>query len=221
MDRRKEKRWKAALSFVPVCLFLACGTAKEGIELTKLADLQTKTEDREGNTAEETASEAAGQTGGFLTEQEHKAGETETKEALTVFVHICGEVVLPGVYEVSQDGRVCDVLLLAGGFTEEAATDAVNLAERVSDGMQVVIPSAAQAAESRQQAILEKAGLVNINTASVEELCSLPGIGESRAGAIIEYREKEGGFRAAEEIMQVTGIKEGMYEKLAEMICVE
>lgn len=216
MDRRKKKLWKMVLFFMPVFLFLACGTAKGGTELKKLADMQTKAEK-----AAAPVGEAAygGELPALRAKPEAKAADVQG--ASTALVHICGEVVLPGVYEVKADSRICDVLLLAGGFTEDAATDAVNLAESVSDGMQVVIPSVAEAGEKGRQELLEKAGLVNINTASAEELSSLPGIGKSRAAAIIKYREKEGGFHTIEEIMQVSGIKEGMFEKLEDRICVE
>ena len=150
--------------------------------------------------------------------------ETESMEAAAgqnAFVYICGEVVSPGVYEVAADSRIWDVLLKAGGFTEDASLESVNLARRVEDGMQIIIPSLSEAEERKQDEERKAAGLVNLNTASLEELCSIPGIGESRARAILEYRERQGGFSTPEEIMQVDGIKEGLYTKLKDKIYVE
>ncbi|MGN1148376.1 MAG: helix-hairpin-helix domain-containing protein [Lachnospiraceae bacterium] len=210
MSKRKKRIWNV-LACLPVLLFLACGAAREEKGIVSLLDGQG------GNAAKsELPSEA---------ETASPDGEKEEAEAptgeKTVFVHICGEVVSPGVYEVSAESRIYDVLLLAGGFTEEAAEDYVNLALPVADGMQVVIPSAYTAEAERRQLQAEKAGLININTATAAELCTLPGIGESRAADIIAYREEHGGFGVPEEIMQVTGIKEGMYEKIRDMIYVD
>lgn len=138
-----------------------------------------------------------------------------------VFIYICGEVVSPGVYEVAADSRIWDVLLAAGGFTEDASAVSVNLAERVKDGMQITVPSLLEAEERQREAEREAAGLVNLNTASKEELCTISGIGESRAEAILEYREAKGGFSSVEEIMQVDGIKEGLYAKIRDKIYVD
>lgn len=165
----------------------------------------------------------------YLNEQENQSvtGEADACAVLaqddeeTAFVYICGEVVSPGVYEVDGDSRICDVLLLAGGFTGEADENSINLAETVSDGMQVVIPSYAETREEKERIEREKAGALNINTASVSQLCGLPGIGESRAAAIVAYREEHGFFQSPEELMQVSGIKEGMYEKIKDRIYVE
>lgn len=137
--------------------------------------------------------------------------------AQNVFVHICGEVAVPGVYEVAADSRIYEVLQLAGGFTRDASQECVNLAALVTDGMQIVILSQAEARKEQE----EKDGRININTASVEELCTLPGIGESRAGDIVAYRMANGGFKTPEELMLVNGIKTAVYEKLKDKICTE
>ncbi len=204
MDKRKNKIKKAFLAILPVLAFLACGTVKEATSIKGLAEGQEE-----------------------ILLLSHTGTEAENVEAAveesgsTAFVHICGEIVSPGVYEVPYGSRICDVLLLAGGFTQDAAPDAVNLAAVVSDGMQVFIPSFTEAENSLQQEKREREGLVNINTASAEELCNLPGIGESRAADIIAYREEQGGFSCIEDIMLVSGIKEGMFKKLKNMIYVE
>ncbi len=149
------------------------------------------------------------------------AEETLAAEDKAVFVYICGEVVSPGVYEVPAGSRIWDVLLLAGGFTEDAAQDAINLAEKAEDGMQITVPSPAQEEARRAARERQEAGLFNLNTASKEQLCTIPGIGETRAEAILRYREEKGGFASVEEIMQVDGIKEGLYAKIQDKIYVE
>lgn len=112
-------------------------------------------------------------------------------------------------------------MLLAGGFTKDAAEEAVNLAEPVTDGMQVIIPTKEAEQQKKTEEVRSRSGMVNINTATAEELCSLPGVGESRAQDIITYRTKHGAFQTIEEIMQVSGIKEGLFEKIKDKIYIE
>lgn len=197
----KNKIIGTVCAVLPVALLLACGAVRENSDKVMLLEKQ------------EASDESA-----FLT-VESRTGEED--EAQAVFVHICGEVAYPGVYEVPKESRLCDVLLLAGGFTEAAAMDSVNLAGQVSDGMQVVIPSIQEVRQAAAEKARERDGLLNLNTATKTELCTLSGIGESRAAAIIAYREAHGGFSAVEEIMQVEGIKSGTYEKLKDRIYVE
>lgn len=203
MKHGKRIIWKTVLASLPVMAFLACGNVKEAEGLKELLQEQQETTESQ---------------------------ETDiNKEAVlnppkgmgkTAFVHICGEVESPGVYEVSEDSRVCDVLHLAGGFTQDAAQNAINLAEHVTDGMMVVVPSEEEMKESSLQLKIKDAGLIDINTASMDELCTLPGIGKSRAEAIISYRQEYGCFTSIEDIMQVSGIKSGMYEDLKDKIYV-
>ena len=197
----KNKIIGTVCAALPVALLLACGAVRENSDKVMLLEKQ------------EASDESA-----FLT-VESRTGEED--EAQAVFVHICGEVAYPGVYEVPKESRLCDVLLLAGGFTEAAAMDSVNLAGQVSDGMQGVIPSIQEVRQAAAEKARERDGLLNLNTATKTELCTLSGIGESRAAAIIAYREAHGGFSAVEEIMQVEGIKSGTYEKLKDRIYVE
>ncbi|MCH5275447.1 MAG: helix-hairpin-helix domain-containing protein [Lachnospiraceae bacterium] len=154
-------------------------------------------------------------------EEEVLSEKPQLTTGQNVFVYICGEVVSPGVYEVAVESRIWDVLLAAGGFTEEAAAESINLAKKVEDGMQITVPSLSEEEERKQEAERKAAGLVNLNTASKEELCTIPGIGESRAEAILAYRNAQGGFSRVEEIMQVDGIKEGLYAKIQDKIYVE
>ena len=152
------------------------------------------------------------------------------QDQATVMVHVCGQVQNPGVYELPADARVADALLAAGDFTADADTDYWNQAAFVTDAQQIYVPSEAEtaagfaqtgAAPASGSAAGEGAGLLNINTASLQELKSLPGIGDVKAGAIVAYRESKGAFGSVEEIRQVDGIKDGVYEKIRDLICVK
>ena len=141
------------------------------------------------------------------------------------YVHICGAVAQPGVYCVDEGSRLYEVILLAGGLTEDAADQAVNQAQELTDGMQIYIPTqeevqsgifSGQTQSYRTEETQDTR--VNINTADEKLLCTLPGIGTTRAEAIISYRNEHGEFRNNEEFMNVTGIKAGVYEKIKELI---
>ena len=106
----------------------------------------------------------------------------------------------------------------------DAAADSVNLARNVSDGEQIYIPTeeeaSAGAAGSGPASAGAQQGKVNINTASLEELMTLTGIGEAKAESIIRYREENGGFRKPEDLMEISGIKEGVFEKIKDDIII-
>ena len=136
-----------------------------------------------------------------------------------ICVYIVGEVVNPGVYIFDENARVKDVVDAAGGFTEFAAKKYINLAKKVIDGEQIIIYSIEEI-ESSLMSQDSGSKLVNINTANKELLMTLPGIGESRAKDIINYREKNGGYSSIEDIMKVSGIKEAAFEKIKELITV-
>ncbi len=171
------------------------------------------------------------------------AGAEETERPAPVcYVHICGEVCQPGVYELTEGSRIFQALELAGGFTEEAAVSYLNLAQEVTDGMKIVVPSESdvKAWEAGSQAdfsagvydaVLSAAGpgtaagdvsggKVNLNTADKAALMALPGIGEAKAEAILRYRQEYGPFERIEDVMQVPGIKEAAFEKMKEDITV-
>ena len=141
-------------------------------------------------------------------------------EPIKIYVHICGEVNNPGVYELAEGSRIFEAVEAAGGFTEEAAQASLNLAQVISDVEQIVILTQDQAAEKARQEREQAAGIVNLNTASKEQLMTLTGIGESRAEDILRYRQESGGFQAIEEIMNVPGIKESAYLKIKDSITV-
>lgn len=147
-----------------------------------------------------------------------------------IYVYICGEVINPGVYELSGDSRIYEAVDAAGGFTENAARESVNLASKVSDGMQITIYNKEEAASlpagsgsavgNTGQGGTSGSGLVNLNTATKEELMTLKGIGEAKAEDIIRYREKSGGFKKIEDIMKISGIKEAGFQKIKDNITV-
>jgi len=165
--------------------------------------------------------------------------KTEEELKSSYFVHICGAVRYPGVYEVASESRVFEVLNLAGGFTDEAATDAVNLAMLVIDGSKIQIPTleevtamseasngqdktdwVSKGSDSASNVNEQLTILVNINTASLETLMTLPGIGKVKAESIIIYREEKGRFTVIEDIMKITGIKDAVFGKIRDKICV-
>lgn len=146
-----------------------------------------------------------------------------TTEERECYVYLCGAVKNPGVYHLPSGSRVYEAILLAGGLLETACEDGVNQAEEVTDGQMIKILTEEEAfrQESSIQEPQEQAdGRININTAEAADLMTLPGIGESKARSILSYREEKGSFSSTEEIMNITGIKEGVYSKIKDYITV-
>lgn len=166
---------------------------------------------------------------GKSVEEQEILAEVETSESISapgeepvmICVYVCGAVKYPGVVILPEGSRCHDALEAAGGFAEDAAEEAVNLARPVNDGEQIFFPTEAEALILAETVQKEQAGLVNINTADVDKLCELPGIGESKAQAIVVYREQNGAFGAAEDIMKVPGIKESAYNMMKDLITVQ
>lgn len=174
--------------------------------------------------------------GGLLPKKEEAVEETEaavttvmaekTEESTTleavIFVDIKGEVKKPGVYQMKVGDRVKDAIDAAGGLTAEADSQKVNLAQRVEDQMVIVVPKVGEEAEAIPAGAtskeVAKEGKVNINTATVEELKTLKGVGEKKAEAIIEYRKKNGSFKTKEDLMKVRGIGKKLFESFEERI---
>ena len=153
----------------------------------------------------------------------------ETEERITVFV--CGAVEDPGVYEVLSDARLIDAVAAAGGFSSCADREWHNLARRVSDGERLQILTEDETDLLRQEGKTSEDGCssvpsadadttVNINTASLELLMTLPGIGETRARAILDYRNKNGAFASADELLNVSGIGDKLFGRIAGRITV-
>lgn len=160
-----------------------------------------------------------------LQQAEEQNDDGAVSTAGKIYIHITGAVRKPGVYIFDGKPRVIEVVEKAGGFKKNANQSAINQAELVEDGTQLVIDFRAAKktdtdGKGRQSAGGEQAdsGLVNINTAAKEELMTLTGIGESKALSIISYREKNGTFQKCEDIMNITGIKNGVFEKIKNQI---
>jgi len=148
--------------------------------------------------------------------------EVSTTQETVIFVDIKGEVKKPGVYQMKVGDRVKDAIDAAGGLTAEADSQKVNLAQKVEDQMVIVVPKVGEEAEAIPAGAtskeVAKEGKVNINTATVEELKTLKGVGEKKAEAIIEYRKKNGSFKTKEDLMKVRGIGKKLFESFEERI---
>jgi competence protein ComEA len=164
-----------------------------------------------------------------LTAEEDSLESAGEETALPFYVHICGEVVSPGVYELKEGSRVFQAIEKAGGVTDQAAAEYLNMAEQVKDGMKIVVPGKeeVEAAKARGEISLQaEASLnvqktkVNLNTATKEELMTLRGVGEAKAADIIKYRESHGGFQKIEDIMKISGIKDAAFQKIKDDITV-
>lgn len=249
----EKKLWRTALLFAALILLGGC-TRKE--ELLLLEE-ESVFEEGSGESGEDVLFD-----GGVKTDEEGAFGETafrQEKEAAgaqaesgLIYVHVCGAVERPGVYELEAGSRVYEAVRSAGGFAECAEQNYVNQAQVLDDGVKLVIPTIEEAAaareaealgtERKESGITVQAGIVgaepsmgsddkepagpgdgriNINTASEAQLCEIPGIGATRAAAIAAYRDAHGGFKKPEDIMQVNGIKEGMFNKIKDSICVD
>lgn len=155
-------------------------------------------------------------------EQMEDTSDDAQKESKTqIWVHVCGEVKNPGVYSLSADSRVFDAVLAAGGFTKSADETSLNLAEALLDESKIYVGSKEDKENDRMSnAAEESSGKVNLNTATMEELMTLPGIGEVRARSILAFRKENGSFRRIEDLLKVEGIKKGIFQKLESMIAV-
>jgi competence protein ComEA len=131
-------------------------------------------------------------------------------------VHVDGAVASPGVYALAPGSRVQDAVAQAGGLTNEAETASLNLAAALYDGQKIYVPKAGEPAPLAPSSGQDS--IIDLNTASLEELITLPGIGEDRANAIIAYRQEQGGFQSIEEIQNIEGIGPATFEKLKERI---
>ena len=162
------------------------------------------------------------------TELKRETAKEDSEPDAKVYIDISGEVKKPGVYTFDEVPRIVEVVERAGGFTKKADVTSVNQAQTIEDGTKLVI----QSKEERKQKKADKKksgadtsdsdeeGKINLNTATKEQLMTLSGIGEARALEILSYREKNGNFSKPEELMNISGIKEGIYNKLKDFISV-
>ncbi len=198
-------------------VLILTGCTSQGTE-TVLLDMQDS----------ETSSYA---TGGISDMEYREEAAKAPSEEKPLVVYVCGAVNAPGVYELEAGGRINDAIKAAGGFSADADETYVNLAAPLSDGIRLVIPTREETSGNTPKdmqnevasfddpiASGSKEGLVDINSASLEELKTLPGIGESIASRIISYREKNGRFSRIEDIMKVSGIKKKLFSKIQDKI---
>lgn len=274
MQRKNRIRYKKMLclagALVTACAMCGCTRKEELLLLTETAAAEEAAA-REDAVQESGESKSTDQSGvspaledNFAARERTVSAENlqvqeETAGNSILYVHICGAVEAPGVYELPAGSRVYEAVQAAGGFSAEAEQDYVNQAQILTDGVKLVIPTVEEAAMAKGAAATEgkepvfsaageksetavqigivgsedvtnqsvaengkqAGGRININTATEQELCEIPGVGETRAAAIISYRESHGGFTKPEDIMKVNGIKEGMYEKIKDSISVD
>ena len=193
---------------------------------------------------EENADDSIEEASDALADNTEKTENIETNDSQSFVVYVSGYVNNPGVYELSAGSRVIDAIDAAGGYSKEAYDHYLNLASLISDGQMIYVPSEEEVESgSIERGVASGAdgsgvggvtggngggnggnssgsgALVNINQASKEELMTLPGIGESKADKIIAYREANGRFNSPEGIMEISGIKDGLYNKIKDKIC--
>lgn len=164
-------------------------------------------------------------------EKSESRGEAEAVQSREICVDLCGAVANPGVYFLKEGSRLYQAVEMAGGFTQEAATEGLNQAQELTDGQQVRVPTVEEVESQTEIANQGNSqnpeipgvgdGRVNLNTAGVDELMTLNGIGESRAQAILTYREENGAFQSIEQVKEVSGIGDGIYSRIKDQIVVE
>lgn len=192
--------WTVALPIAAMLCLCGCGTNSY---------LQTEeTED----VSEAEASQQA---------EANEADGSETSSA-QLYVQVSGAVECPGVYAFPEGSRVYEAIARAGGLTEDAYDVELNQAQLLTDGQKIYVPVVGEAVTVSQNgsAGLSDDGRININTATVEELMTLTGIGETRAKSIVAYRDAHGPFAAPEDLQQVSGIGESTYRKIADAITI-
>lgn len=171
-------------------------------------------------------SAASREASGAAADVAEAASSDSVFEEAFIYVHVSGCVKSPGVYELAEGSRVADAVEKAGGALEDANLDSVNLARVPQDGEQIHVPSRdavgqeGGAGGGSKASSAGSAGPININTASVEELTKLDGVGEATAQKIVAERTKNGPFSSVEDIKRVSGIGEKKFEALKDDICV-
>ena len=175
---------------------------------------------------------------------EDSAAEQMAETEKLIYVHVCGAVQHPGVYPMAEGTRVYEAVALAGGFLPEADEQWLNQAAVIGDAQKLYVYSKEETRQMEAEplrnswtggeeaaqnpgtagdadvSLSDGGDLVDLNTASKEELMTLPGIGEAKAEAILQYRSEHGGFSCAEDLLQISGIKEGVFSRIKDRITV-
>lgn len=213
-----------AVIFIVCGIFYSINFNEESISLSSIEDTEQADlgKDQELNLSENQNKENT-----VSTVVETEQLEPEEEKKASIFVYVCGEVNAPGVYELLSGARVYEAVEAAGGLSENAADNYVNLAQVIDDGEKILIPckedilnGTVTALENGSAQASSEPGKININTADTDALTTLPGIGEAKANSIISYREANKGFKSKEELMQIEGIKEGVYNKIKDLIII-
>ncbi len=150
------------------------------------------------------------------------ASSAKDKNDSLLTVYVTGEVKNPDVYKLPQDSIVKDAIQKAGGPNEDADLVAINLARKITDGEEIIVPKKGSSGTEQQGGTSKgtNSGKININTADINTLQKLPGIGEVKANAIIQYRKTNGAFKTIHDITRVSGIGEKTFEKIKDLITV-
>lgn len=206
------------LSLVLAALMTGCGK-EEGVVSFSLQNTQVPSTAPEVSvTPEETPSKEG--------VSENADGTTKAIADKRIFVYVCGAVKVPGVYEMSSAARVYEALAAAGGCTAEASEESLNQAGFLEDGQRIYVPTKEEAANGQwhistsPESAKEAVELVNINTADKDTLMTLPGIGDAKAESILSYRQQHGRFRSIEEIKEISGIKDSVFQQIKDRITV-
>lgn len=220
------KRWIRGWSLIVILLSVlsvsGCSVSEEdGLqEVTEKVSQEPEVSQKDSGKSED--QEKPGQTEGDTDTGSKKSAEKK------IWVYVCGAVNAPGVYELKEDARLYEAIELAGGVNQEAAPEVLNQARVLADGERIYVPKQdeAESYSLQDQGLESNAGTadtrgkININTAGKEELMTLPDIGEAKAEKILRYREEHGAFRSIEDVMQIEGIKEGVFNKIKEDITI-
>jgi len=239
----KKKTWILAVVFIlvcgGVCVWLRIKDSANEVRFESSSGKVDAGQDTgpEGTGAPKNGDAESEKSAGASVRQEASQGGTKTPEDEVLYVHICGAVVQEGVYMLPAGSRLTEGIAAAGGFTAEADTSFHNLAACLQDGQKVYVPTKEEVKDMSVEERLTYDALpkeetadgtgtgtaqkVNLNTADVSRLMTLSGVGQSKAEAIIQYRTKVGAFSDIEEIKNVTGIGDAMFERIKEYITVD
>lgn len=236
---RKVGYYMKKIIFVILCMLMCiCQGCSDEEVMEIISEEGNKEQFSDNEQISDNAIDVAKDTG---VENTEKTENIETNDSQSFVVYVSGYVNNPGVYELSAGSRVIDAIDAAGGYSKEAYDNYLNLASLIADGQMIYVPSEEEVESgSIERGVASGAdgsgvggvtggngggnssgsgALVNINQASKEELMTLPGIGESKADKIIAYREENGRFSTPEGIMEISGIKDGLYNKIKDKIC--